>query len=136
MDDCIFCKIVKGNAPCTVVFENEHVLAFMDIFPAANGHTLVVPKKHFVNTLDCPEKELSEVIMAVKKIGQAQVKGLGAHGFNIHQSNNREAGQIVFHLHFHVIPRFAGDGLSFRWQPQKVETKELEKSAEKIRKGI
>ncbi len=136
MKDCIFCKIVAGEMPSTKLFENDHVLAFLDIYPGAQGHSLVIPKKHYVNLIDVPEKELQEVIKIVKKIGVAQVNGLGAHGFNVHQSNNKEAGQVVFHLHFHVLPRKENDGLGFRWNPQKANPEELKITQEKIIKAL
>ncbi len=136
MDDCIFCKIVQGKIPSTKLFENKHALAFLDIFPGAKGHSLIIPKKHFTNMLDAPEKELAELIKVVKKIGTAQVKGLGAHGFNVHQSNNKEAGQVVFHLHFHVLPRRENDGLGFRWNPSPAKEEDLKDAQEKIKKAL
>lgn len=111
--------------PCTKIFENKRVLAFLDIYPASKGHALVIPKKHYVNLIDAPEKELADVIKIVKKIGKAQIKNLKADGFNVHQSNNKEAGQVVFHLHFHVVPRYKLDTLSFKWAPMKASQEDL-----------
>ena len=116
MDDCIFCKIVKGNIPSHKVFENEHTIAFLDISPCALGHTLVIPKKHYRNIEDVSPQDLAEVIKTVQVVGKTCMKALGAPGFNIHQSNNKVAGQVIFHLHFHVIPRFENYGLVFKWQ--------------------
>ena len=116
MDECIFCKIANGNSPSHKIFEEKNTIAFLDIFPCAVGHTLVIPKKHYRNMEDVTAAELCEVIKTVQAVGKALMKALGAPGFNVHQSNNKPAGQVVFHLHFHVIPRFENDGMSFKWQ--------------------
>lgn len=136
MDDCIFCKIVSGKAPSYKVYENEHVLAFLDIFPSTKGHTLVIPKKHFANLLEAPEKEITECLKAAKNVAHAQMKALGSHGFNILQSNNKEAGQVVFHLHFHVIPRKAEDGLHFGWKRVDGKKEELEETQIALKKAF
>ena len=109
MEDCIFCKIVKGEIPCFKIFENESVLAFLDISNDTEGHTLVIPKNHCENLLDCCENDLFEVIKAVKLISN-HYKNLGYEGINIQNNNGKIAGQSVFHLHFHIIPRKASVG--------------------------
>ncbi len=111
--NCLFCKIVSGEIPGAKVYENEHVYAFLDISPFAEGHVLVVPKDHSANILELPASDAAEVLAAVGKIGAALMKGLGAEGFHVMQNNFPAAGQTVFHTHFHVIPRKAGDGFSF-----------------------
>ncbi len=110
--NCIFCKIVKGEIPSKKVFEDEHTLAFLDINPMSTGHTLVIPKKHAENVFEIDEKELAHVHAIAKKIA-IQRKNEGAEGVNILQTNGAVAGQSVFHLHVHVIPRKTGDGLRF-----------------------
>ena len=110
MDDCIFCKIVKGEIPCYKIYEDDMTIAFLDIANDIEGHTLVVPKKHFKNVLDCDSEYLSAVISVVKKIGQHYVK-CGYDGFNIVSCNNKSAEQSVFHLHFHIMPRKEGDNV-------------------------
>ena len=115
MNDCLFCKIVAGQIPALKLFENEHVLAFMDIAPVVKGHALVIPKAHHDALRHAPDAVLAEVIAAVRRIAQAQQDGLGADGVNVHQANGAAAGQVVPHLHFHVIPRFKHDGHHWNW---------------------
>jgi len=111
MGDCIFCKIVNGDLPSHRVYEDEDTLAFLDINPTSYGHTLVVPKKHFVNMEDVPEEELKKVILIVKRIGQKLKDGLKVESYNICVNNDEEAGQLIPHLHFHLVPRYKNDGL-------------------------
>jgi len=105
MDDCIFCKIIKGEIPCYKIYEDDDTLAFLDIAKEHYGHTLVVPKKHYINILDCDGESLKKVILAVQKISKHYVTNCGFKGVNVLNANELEAGQSVFHLHFHVIPR-------------------------------
>jgi len=117
MSDCIFCKIIAGEIPAIKVYENEHTLAFMDIGPLVKGHTLVIPKAHYNPLADTPDEVLSHVIFTVRVVARAMQEGLGADGINIHQANGEAAGQVVPHLHFHVIPRFKHDGHHWNWTP-------------------
>lgn len=105
MDDCIFCKIVKKEIPCHKIYEDDYTLAFLDINPIIKGHTLVIPKKHFVNILDTDDFYLSKVLKAVKKISNHYVKKGIANGVNILNASGRSAEQSVFHLHFHILAR-------------------------------
>ncbi len=111
MNDCIFCKIVKGDIPCYKIYEDEHTLAFLDIANDAYGHTLVIPKQHFVNHLDCDTQVLTHVISTVQKIIKHYVNDCGFEGANVLNANQEVSGQSVFHLHYHVIPRKKGDGI-------------------------
>ena len=110
MDDCIFCKIVKGKIPSTKVYEDENTLAFLDIKPINIGHTLVIPKKHFKNIYETPDDVLSELIRVSKKLSIALKKSLSADGINVTMNNDPASGQIIFHTHIHVIPRMKNDG--------------------------
>ena len=133
-DDCIFCKIIKGDIPSTKLFENDHVVAFLDIMPASKGHALVVPKKHYRTLLDMPHEELKEVTEAVQKIAAATMVAVpGVGGFNVLQSNNKVAGQVIPHVHFHVIPRHNNDKLDFGWEQGESEMEELKKYAEFVK---
>jgi histidine triad (HIT) family protein len=114
--DCIFCRIVNGELPCTKVYEDDRTLAFMDIAPVVKGHTLVIPKSHSDSLRDTPETVLAEIIPVVGKVARAQYEGLGADGVNVTQANGSVAGQVVPHIHFHVIPRFEGDGHRWNWR--------------------
>jgi histidine triad (HIT) family protein len=109
--DCLFCKIIAGAIPCARVYEDDAVLAFLDINPTARGHTLVVPKGHYPTLLDLPPEEGPALIRAMRLIGKALMDECGAGGFNCIQNNFRPAGQMVFHSHVHVIPRFENDRL-------------------------
>lgn len=133
--DCIFCKIVAGEIPSYKIYENEKTLAFLDIAPVNPGHVLVIPKKHYVNFEDIPEDELCEVVRAVKKVGQALKSGLGLSGYNVIENNDPIAGQIIPHLHFHIIPRVEGDGLRL-WPQSKYGEGEAEEVLGKIKNKI
>jgi histidine triad (HIT) family protein len=113
MSDCIFCRIAAGAAPTVKVLETPEVLAFLDIAPVNYGHTLVIPKAHYENLLDLPDGLWQQMGAASRRIARALQKGLYAQGFNIIMNNYAAAGQVVFHAHMHVIPRYNTDGLHF-----------------------
>ena len=102
--DCVFCKIISGEFGSYKIYENEYALAFLDISKDVYGHTLVVPKKHYENIFDCDEKYLSEVMKVVQKVAN-HYKSLGFKAVNILNASGKEAGQTVFHLHFHIMPK-------------------------------
>ena len=129
--DCIFCKIIKGEIPCNKIYEDENVLAFLDISPVNKGHTLVIPKKHCTNVFDADEETLCNISKAVKKIAKAMRLALGIEGVNIQTNNGQTSGQVVMHLHTHIIPRYKGDGLKL-WPQGKYKDKEAEEIKEKI----
>lgn len=112
MNDCIFCKIVAGEIPSTKIRENADTFAFLDIKPLNPGHALVIPKKHYENIFDVPEEILAQVIIETKHIATAVKKVTGADGIGIGQNNGKAAGQVVHHIHFHIIPRHLDDGYS------------------------
>ena len=112
---CIFCKIVSGEIPADKIYEDESLLAFLDIAPVNPGHVLVIPKKHYENIEETPEEVLCWLIKKVKEVGLAVKNGLGVSGYNIVQNNGSVAGQVVPHLHFHIIPRKENDNLHL-WQ--------------------
>ena len=136
MDDCVFCKIVKGEIPSAKVYEDEAVFAFLDIAPGNRGHTLIVPKGHYQLFTDIPEDVLTHLVKVAQKLAPAVIGAVGAPAYNIEQANGAEAGQVVPHAHFHIIPRFAEDGVQMAWAPGKYGEGEAEKVAEKIREGI
>lgn len=135
-EECIFCKIAMGEIPSTKLYEDERVLSFLDINPAAKGHALVIPKKHYHTLLDMPHEELKEVMEVVQKVAAAIMSTLQAEGFNIIQSNKEVAGQVIPHVHFHIIPRSKGDNLNFQWEHGKAEQEELKKYAEMIKEKL
>ncbi|HOL31102.1 MAG TPA: HIT family protein [Anaerohalosphaeraceae bacterium] len=124
--DCIFCKIIAGQIPCTKVFENEAVLAFLDIGPVSDGHLLVVPKVHTSRLENTPGQTLAEAVKVLPMLAQAVQRAVDAEGCNVLCNNGRCAGQVVEHLHLHLVPRKPGDGIfnswpSFRYPPGKAE---------------
>ena len=112
MNDCIFCKILKGELPCMKIYEDEHTLSFLDIAKDVDGHILVIPKKHVTNILDADAETLSHVMNTVKKIGVHLTENCGYEGMHILNANNECSGQTVFHLHIHIIPRKRDDGVA------------------------
>ena len=116
MDNCIFCKIINGEAKSWKVFENDHVYVFLDIHPMNKYHTLVIPKKHYVNIFDIPDDELREVISVVRKVVKLYEEKIGIKNVQIINSSGAEAQQDVFHLHFHIAPRYHGDGQDVKWK--------------------
>lgn len=109
--DCIFCKIIAGDIPCAKVYEDEQTFAFLDLCPVTKGHTLVVPKKHCPTLLDVPPGTGEALIKALQLVAAAVQEETESSGFNCIQNNFSAAGQVVFHSHWHVIPRTDGDGL-------------------------
>ena len=136
-EDCIFCKIVAGELPCSKVYEDDELLAFMDIGPIIKGHTLVIPKKHYDPLIETPLPVLEKIIALVQRIARAHIVGLNAQGLNVTQANGSCAGQAVPHIHFHVIPRFETDGHSWNWRSKRYENPdEMEAFADRIRKSL
>ena len=111
MADCVFCEIIRGTSPCWKVYEDERVISFLDIEPIGAGHTLVLPKKHYATLFEIPEEDLQACASACQKIGAAVLGAARASGLNFLQNNYRAAGQLVHHIHFHLIPRFPNDNL-------------------------
>jgi histidine triad (HIT) family protein len=135
--DCIFCKIARGELPAAKVFEDNEVLAFMDINPVMKGHTLVIPKAHHDPITQTPPKVLRKLITIVQRIARAQVTALQADGINVSQANGVCAGQIVPHIHFHVIPRYTSAEPHRNWVPTKYDTpREMEEYADRIKQAL
>lgn len=135
MNDCLFCKITKREIPSYVVYEDDTALAFLDVTPVNHGHVLLVPKEHSRNILEIDDNTLKELAPLIKKIALAVKEGTGADGINIHINNEPPAGQVIFHTHIHIIPRFSDDGLRM-WRGQEVPENILEESSEKIKNKI
>ena len=117
----------------TVLFKltPEH-LSFLDIAPANQGHSLVIIKEHYETLADIPEDKLQVLIAVVQKVAKAVVKGVNAEGFNVFANNKKVAGQLVPHVHFHIVPRFSGDGINFDWPNKKYAEGEMDKVKDKI----
>ena len=113
--DCIFCKIASGQIPSLKIFENDHILAFIDIGPVSDGHTLVIPKQHY-GTLDQVTPEImAEIAKVLPMLAASIQKAMNSEGYNVLCNNGSAAGQVVEHLHFHIIPRNADDGIFKKW---------------------
>ncbi|MBI5778994.1 MAG: HIT family protein [Planctomycetes bacterium] len=134
--DCIFCKIVDGKIPSTKLFEDDSAIAILDINPITFGHSLYIAKEHYATLLDVPEGKLPGIIKNLQKVVSALLKATGCEGFNIIQNNQRCAGQLVPHLHFHLIPRRPNDPIHFNWQIGTYQNEESQKLAEEIRKQL
>jgi histidine triad (HIT) family protein len=135
-ESCIFCKIVAKQAPSSVVYESGPVLAFLDIRPLTMGHTLVIPKPHYVDIYDIPKDLLCDVYAAVKVIAGAVRVATAADGISVIQQNGKAAGQDIFHFHAHVVPRFEGQKLPHFSALQLVEREKLDEVAAKIRQRL
>ncbi len=134
-DSNVFAKILRGELPCQKVYETDHVLAFMDIMPRGDGHVLVIPKAGARNILDVKPDDLAELIKAVQIVARAAKDAFSADGLTIQQFNESAGGQVVFHLHVHVIPRF--DGVPLRPHTGEMEKPEiLAAHAQKIRAAL
>jgi histidine triad (HIT) family protein len=129
---CIFCKIARKQAPSSIIYEDDTVVAFLDIRPLNLGHSLVVPKAHYVDIFDIPEKELCNVHETSKLISSAIKKATKADGISIIQQNGKSAGQDIFHFHVHVVPRFEGQKMPSFSDLKPVERDKLGDMAKRI----
>jgi histidine triad (HIT) family protein len=136
MDGCVFCKMVEGEIPVTKVYEDEAVLAFLDIGPISDGHTLVVPKQHCTTVHECDPEVLAEVSARLGRIAEAVMAAVEADGYNVLSNNGAAAGQVVDHLHFHVIPRKVGDGVFTQWPSYRYQKGQMEEIAGRIRRYL
>lgn len=132
MSSCLFCNILKKNIPTDFVYEDEYIAAFLDIRPTKKGHTLVIPKKHSDTFLETDPEVLSHVVQGVQRVAHAAVIALDADGCNISINNGEAAGQVIFHLHWHIIPRNTDDGL-VNWPHTNYQDGEAKEIAQKIR---
>jgi histidine triad (HIT) family protein len=131
--DCLFCKIVAGELPASIVDEDERTVAFMDINPATPGHALVVPRRHARDLLEIEPAELQAVALAAQRLARNAGERLGATGVNLINSCGEAAWQTVFHFHVHVIPRYADDPLKLPWVPSPGDPEQIATAAGKLR---
>jgi histidine triad (HIT) family protein len=133
MADCVFCKIVAKQIPATVVHEDEHTLAFMDIGQVNPGHVLVTLKKHAENIFALDEAQAAAVFRSAAKVARAIRGAFEPQGLSVYQANGAAAGQTVLHLHIHLVPRYEGDGMALTWPVKNPPREKLTEYAEKIR---
>lgn len=133
-EECLFCKIIAGEIPSKAVYEDEDFKAILDVNPAARGHVIIIPKKHASNIYELEDEDAAKVFPIAKKIASALQKTYGCDGVNVLQNNGEAAGQTVFHLHVHVVPRYYGDDVQIMWEPG--DTPDLDEVANEIKKNI
>jgi histidine triad (HIT) family protein len=131
--DCVFCKIVAKQIPATVVHEDAHTLAFMDIGQVNPGHVLVAVKKHAENLYALDDTQAAELFKAAARVARAIRDAFDPEGLSVYQANGKAAGQTVFHLHLHLVPRHAGDGMELTWPVKNPPREKLAEYAEKIK---
>lgn len=134
--DCVFCKIIANEVPSYKVYEDDFVLAFLDINPTALGHTLVIPKKHFENVFDIEEEYLQKIILVAKKVADKMISEKTGTGVNFYMANGAVAEQVVLHFHLHVIPRNQGDDIDFTGRGFKEISRPTEQEFETIRQKL
>jgi len=136
MDSCIFCKILKGEIPSSTIYEDENVKVIMDIEPAAKGHAILLVKEHVANVFELNAELAGKVFSVVPKVATAIKEELGCDGMNILQNNGVEAGQTVFHLHIHFVPRWKDDSVNIKWKKLSYADGEAAELAKRIAKRI
>jgi histidine triad (HIT) family protein len=135
MEDCIFCKLANGVFPTNFIYEDEDFKVILDANPATKGHSLILPKKHFKNLLDADEEILKKALPLAKKLSNKLIEVLKCDGVNVLQNNNEAAGQAVFHLHIHLIPRYKDEKEHMlSWKPNKFSDEEMKSIAENLKK--
>jgi histidine triad (HIT) family protein len=130
--NCIFCKILAGDIPATIVDEDERTVAFMDISPATRGHALVIPREHTADLLSVEREDLQAVALASQRLAVRVKERLSADGVNLLNSSGAVAFQTVFHFHVHVIPRYDGDSLRLPWVPTPGDPREIAAAAQEL----
>jgi len=131
--DCIFCKIVAGELPATIVDEDERTLAFMDINPATRGHALVIPRAHTTDLHEIGAEDLGACALSAQRLAGRMRERLGADGVNVINSCGAAAWQTVFHFHLHVVPRYVGDPLELPWVPAPGDADEIAAASAQLR---
>ena len=136
MTDCVFCRIVAKQIPATVVHEDEHTFAFMDIGQVNPGHVLVAAKAHCENVYALDDAQAAAVFRTVARVARAVQAAFAPPGLSVYQANGKPAGQTVFHFHVHLVPRHDGDGMDLTWPVKNPPREKLEEYAEKIRGAL
>lgn len=133
MADCVFCKIINGQIPAATLVETDRVVSFLDVNPVNPGHALVVPRRHVESLLDMTQDELQAVASTARRVAAAVVEATGSPAFNILQNEGAAAGQVVGHVHVHVIPRRADDGFAFGWRQLGYEAGQMDALRQAVR---
>lgn len=133
-NDCIFCKITKGEIPAVTIYEDDDFKVILDRGPASKGHALIIPKSHFEDLYALDEETTKKAFVLAKKLAEKMTKALSCDGFNIVQNNGEASGQTVFHFHIHLIPRFDGDDANVGWNTHEITEEEMQEIAKQINK--
>ena len=133
---CVFCRIIKGELPAYKLYEDKDSLVILDINPVAKGHCLIIPTQHCPSLMDADPGLIARLIHRICHIMPALLKATNTEGFNLFQNNGHCAGQLIPHLHFHIIPRAPGDNVRFNWSPQPADKSELEKLTGRIKQQL
>jgi histidine triad (HIT) family protein len=136
MSECVFCKIVARQIPATVVHENEHTLAFMDLGQVNPGHVLVAVKRHAENLYALDDVQAGAVLRTAARIARAIRDAFAPQGLSVYQANGKAAGQTVFHYHVHLVPRYEGDGAALTWPVKNPPREKLEEYAAKVKASL
>jgi histidine triad (HIT) family protein len=136
MSHCVFCRIVAREIPATVVHEDEHTLAFMDLGQVNPGHVLVAVKAHAENLYALSDGQAGAVLRSAARVARAIRDAFGPEGLSVYQANGKAAGQTVFHFHVHLVPRYEGDGMALTWPVKNPAREKLEEAAAKIRASM
>jgi len=134
-EECIFCKLANGRIPTNSIYEDEDFKVIMDASPASKGHCIILPKTHAKNLMELPEDYCEKILLVAKNCCRVLMEVLHCDGINVLQNNGEAAGQTVFHLHVHLIPRYEGDNVHIKWAARS-ETFDIEALAVEIRKGF
>jgi histidine triad (HIT) family protein len=135
-EHCVFCAIVAGRIPAQRVLDTPDCIAFLDVGPLAPGHTLLTPKVHYSDILEVPPDALSRILSPLPRLARAILSATGARGLNVLQNNGAAAGQVVMHLHIHLIPRCEGDSLGYRWNAGKYASGEAESMRDRLLESL
>lgn len=133
-NECLFCKIANGEIPSDTIYEDEDFRVILDISPASDGHAIILPKNHAANLFELEKEDAAKIMGVAKKVGKAMKESLGCDGLNVLQNNGEAAGQTVFHLHLHLIPRYIKDRVNINWEYG--DGKDNKQIAEKIKSAL
>jgi histidine triad (HIT) family protein len=136
VSECVFCRIVAGAVPASIIYRDERTIAFMDIAPIAEGHALVATTGHVENLYDLDDPGAAAMFQTAARVARAMKRTLRPSGLTVLQANERAGGQVVMHIHLHLVPRRAGDGLGFAWRARQPHREELDRLAGVIRDGL
>ena len=132
MNDCIFCKIVSGEIPSCLIYENKEFKVILDKFPSSVGHVLIITKKHYSNIFEIDPEEAGRLFTLAVRVSAVMKKAMGFDGVNILQNNGEEAGQTIHHFHLHIIPRYKNDNVSIGWETLNPSEDELNNMCNKL----